>query len=196
MGNYVSAALGPTPAASIIEQPPLQVSGQISKRTYSCSSNDFPVSTRQPRNTSKSFAVDPQKYSFVNIAPELRNRIYAELFIVESPVILAPQKRTTVPGLLLLQICKQIHDEVASLSYAMNLFQCFVLKVIPVPCISEGRIQCPKLNFFISPTTFLDSLAIRGDICFPAQRYHQYLTRLSIGVKASFHVFHMTTLGR
>jgi hypothetical protein len=196
MGNYVSAALGRTPAASFIEQPPLQVSEQVSKTTHSCSSNDFPVSTRQPRTVLKSFAVDYQKHSLVNIAPELRNRIYAELLIIEGPVMLAPRKRSTVPGLALLRTCKQIYDEAASFFYATNSFQCYVHKVIPVQCASAGRIQCPNLSSFVSPLTFCDPLAIQGGIFFPAQRYHQYLTRLTIGVKASFRTFDMTISSR
>jgi hypothetical protein len=132
----------------------------------------------------------------VNIAPELRNKIYAELLIIGGPIILAPQKRTKVPGLILPRTCKQIHEEAASFFYEANLFQCYILKVIPVQCASEGSIQCPNLDSFISPTTFLDPLAIQGGIFFPAQRYHQYLTRLSIGVKASFRAFDMTNSSR
>jgi hypothetical protein len=110
--------------------------------------------------------------------------------------MLAPQKRTKFPGLILLRTCKQIHDEAASFFYEANSFQCYILKLIPVQCASEGMIQCPSLNSFISPTNFLDPLAIRGGIIFPAQRYHQYLTRLSIGVMASFQTFDMTTSSR
>jgi hypothetical protein len=137
-----------------------------------------------------------QQHSLVNIAPELRNKIYAQLLLIGGPVILAPQKRTIVPGLVLLRTCRQIHDEAASFFYEVNSFQCYILKLIPVQCASEGSIQCPNLTSFISPTTFLDPLAIHGGIFFSAQRYHQYLTRLTIGVKASFRTFDMTTSSR
>jgi hypothetical protein len=191
MGSSVSTALGRTAAASIIDQPPLQVSGTISKKTHSCSSNDFPASTQQPRTISKSLPVNPLQHSLVNIAPELRNNIYAQLLLIGGPVILAPQKRIILP-----RKCKQIHDEAASFFYEANSFQCYILKLIPVQCASEGSIQCPNLTSFISPTTLLDPLAIHGGIFFPAQRYHQYLTRLTIGVKASFRTFDMTISSR
>jgi hypothetical protein len=74
--------------------------------------------------------------------------------------MLAPQGRTIVPGLVLLRTCKQIHDEAASFFYAANSFQCYVLKVIPRQCTSEGKIQCPDPNSFVSSTTFLDAQAI------------------------------------
>jgi hypothetical protein len=196
MGSSVSTALGRTAAASIIDQPPLQVSGTISKKTHSCSSNDFPASTQQPRTISKSLPVNPLQHSLVNIAPELRNNIYAQLLLIGGPVILAPQKRIIAPGLVLPRKCKQIHDEAASFFYEANSFQCYILKLIPVQCASEGSIQCPNLTSFISPTTLLDPLAIHGGIFFPAQRYHQYLTRLTIGVKASFRTFDMTISSR
>jgi hypothetical protein len=144
----------------------------------------------------KAFLLTLQQHSLVNIAPELRNKIYAQLLLIGGPVILALQKRTIVPGLVLLRTCRQIHDEAASFFYEVNSFQCYILKLIPVQCASEGSIQCPNLTSFISPTTFLDPLAIHGGIFFSAQRYHQYLTRLTIGVKTSFRTFDMTTSSR
>ena len=149
----------------------------------------------QSRTMPTSFPANPRRHSLVT-APELRNNIYAQLLLIEGPIMLAPSERTTVPGLVLLRTCKQVHDEVASLFYAANSFQCYVLRAIPVQYVSEGKIQCPDLTSFLSPTTFLDPQAVRGNIFFPAQRYHSYLTRLSISVKALIYVSYKTSSGK
>ncbi|KAF2275584.1 uncharacterized protein EI97DRAFT_467757 [Westerdykella ornata] len=95
----------------------------VPRKELHCSSDDPSSQRKIPHQAPKSHAADPSKASFLDLPPELRNRIYAQLFILPDNYIrLTRENRTNVPSLTLLRTCKQIHDEAASVFYAGNSF--------------------------------------------------------------------------
>ena len=85
---------------------------------------------------------------------------------------------TKVPALVLLQTCKQIHDEVASVFYAANSF--YVETSQHVTFVTGRQPSLPPLSELYSPTLLGGEV---GSFFFPAPRYHLYLTRLTIDAK-------------
>jgi hypothetical protein len=81
---------------------------------------------------------------------------------------------TKVPALVLLQTCKQIHYEAASVFYAANSFYVATSQHVTLVI---GR---QPLSELYSPTLLGGEV---GSFFFPAPRYHLYLTRLTIDAK-------------
>ena len=186
MGNKPSLALGLVRPTAVAQPTPLQLTGQISKRTHRCSNKDYSTeSSRRSRTVSKSVPVDLQKHSLLSIPPELRNCIYGHLLKPEDCIVLSPMIHTRLSGMALLRTCTQLHDEAASFFYARNSFQCYIRKSVLAQSASTANIQLPHITSSISPKFFRDPLAMQGGIFFPAPRYHQYLTRLTIYFKVS-----------
>jgi hypothetical protein len=89
-----------------------------------------------------------------------------------------PNAPTKIPALVLLQTCKQIHDEAASVFYAANSFYVQTsqhVKLIPG--------QPPALPHLSKKYLATLSGGEGGGLFFPAPRYHLYLTRLTIDTK-------------
>jgi hypothetical protein len=89
-----------------------------------------------------------------------------------------PNAPTKVPALVLLQTCKQIHDEAASVFYAANSF--YVETSQHLTPITGRQPSLPSLSELYSPTLLGGE---GGGLFFPAPRYHLYLTRLTIDAK-------------
>lgn len=122
------------------------------------------------------------KASFLDLPPEIRNNIYSRVLpITNDYVRLTPKKSTKIPELAsLLRTCKQVHDEVASLFYASNSFYCSIEDSIGLGVEKTDK----PINFSI-----LEKVHPNG-ITFPAPRYHQYVTRITIDIKVYFHRLH------
>jgi hypothetical protein len=186
MGNQASSALRLTMPTAAVQPAPLQLTGQISRKTHCCSNKDRKTtSARQRRTVSKSLALDLQKHSLLSISCELRNYIYAHLFKSRDYIVLSPLIHTNIPGLVLLRTCKHLHDEAASFFYTMNSFQCYIRKSVLAQSPSTADFQLPEINSCVSRNLLRNPLAIQGGIFFPAPRYHQFLTRLTIYFKVS-----------
>lgn len=122
----------------------------------------------------------------MDLPAELRNDLYARFLIVDSYVRLTAHKPTRVPGLAILRVCKQMHDEAASIFYAANSFYCYVEKEIhiardmtfayPKTCNHQFRLWA------LSPDPEVEA----SDIFFPSPRYHVFLTRITIDAKVAF----------
>jgi hypothetical protein len=67
----------------------------------------------------------------------------------------------------------------------MNSFQCYIRKSVLAQSPSTADFQLPEINSCVSRNLLRDPLAIQGGIFFPAPRYHQFLTRLTIYFKVS-----------
>lgn len=88
MGNQPSLALGLVRPTAVAQLTPLQLTGQLRKRTHRCSNRDHSrESARRSRTVSKSVPVDLQKHSLLSIPPELRDCIYAHLLKTRDCIV-------------------------------------------------------------------------------------------------------------
>lgn len=106
-----------------------------------------------------------------------------------------PSQVTRVPGLALLQTCRQLHDEASAFFYASNTFNCYVRKIIPAQKASAEEPQYPKIRARLNSRTLSDPLNIIDGIFFPAPRYHQHLTRLVIHLDVTIAYFSIESPG-
>ncbi|KAF2655595.1 hypothetical protein K491DRAFT_423467 [Lophiostoma macrostomum CBS 122681] len=99
---------------------------------YHCSSkdiiqgDDLPAQGRHLR----SHPVDESRIGFLDLPGELRNNIYCQLLIFDDYIRHMPGYTTKVPALVLLRVCKQIHDEAAGVFYGGNSFYCCVKQLL------------------------------------------------------------------
>ncbi|KAF1950764.1 hypothetical protein CC80DRAFT_597851 [Byssothecium circinans] len=84
---------------------------------------------------------------------------------------------TSVPGLVLLRTCRQIHDEAPSIFYGANSFLCDVAHEVRV----ESAEDVHKLRFTESFLNLPDTCSpTTVGVLFPAPRYQIWLTRATI----------------
>ena len=160
---------------------PLQCLGRLSKRTYRCNSRGQKVYKTPSANAlHTSSPQDPGRPSFLKLPEEVRNQVYAELLPLDGEMQITPTHVTKAPGLVFLQTCKQLHDEVAALFYSRNTFSCMVAKVVPCQKSSIENPQYPSIKSALDRRTLHDPLNISDGIFFPAPRHHKYLTHLVI----------------
>jgi hypothetical protein len=133
---------------------------------------------KAPRQVPSSHSSDRSRAGFLNLPAELRNNIYAQVLIYTDYIRVMPNAPTKIPALVLLQICKQIHDEAASVFYAANSF--YVQTSRHVKLIPGQQSLFPHLSETYLPTLLGGE---GGGLVFPAPRYHLYLTRLTIDAK-------------
>ncbi|KAF2816654.1 uncharacterized protein BDZ99DRAFT_543350 [Mytilinidion resinicola] len=125
--------------------------------------------TETERCTPVSHRADQSKASFLDLPPEIRNHIYSQLLISDDYI----RPTTSVPCLHLLKICKQLHDEAASVFYAANSFYChWETKTIAYENAPFDAVNFPKIA-----APWLEGLI------WPAPRYHVYLTRVVIDAR-------------
>jgi hypothetical protein len=103
----------------------------------------------------KSHAADASRQSFLGLPGELRNAVYCQALIFDNALRRMPRGTTKVPTLVLLRVCKQIHDEAASVFYGGNSFYYFI----------EHTAVPPRVGAM-----------------FPSARYQRWLTRVTIRV--------------
>jgi hypothetical protein len=181
MGAQLLLIYGGQDAPADVSTQPLQYLGRLSKKTYRCNSrgqNAYKTSRASVSHTSAS--EDPQRQSLLNLPGEVRKQVYAELLTLDVEVRITPTHVTNVPGLVLLQTCKQLHDEVVALFYSRNTFSCVVTKIVPAQKSSIEDPQYPSSKSAIDSRTLHDPLNISDGIFFPAARYHKNLTHLVI----------------
>lgn len=68
-----------------------------------------------------SMRLNPEYASFLELEPELRNRIYRELLVTDKVVKFNPAPRLSRTAALL-RTCRQIHDEARGILYGENAF--------------------------------------------------------------------------
>lgn len=148
---------------------PLQCLGRLSKKTYRCNSRGQNVyKIRRASVSHKSASQDPWRQSFLDLPEEVRNQVYAELLPLEFGVQINPAHITKVPGLVLLQTCKQLHDEVAALLYSRNTFSCTVAKIVPAQKSLTESSQYLCIKSALDSRTLHDPINIADGIFFPA----------------------------
>lgn len=132
---------------------------------------------------SQSSSANSSKASFLDLPPEIRNNIYSRTLLLSNDYVrLTPKKPTKIPELAyLLRTCKQIHDEVASLFYASHSFYCSFEDSVD---LWTERSDIPI------DLSILKGVYPKG-ITFPAPRYHQYMTRITIDIKINFQRLHL-----
>jgi hypothetical protein len=176
MGALFSVVVEDKPSP-VVESSPQESRRPLRDRVeYHCSSKGLAAKERPPQLVRRSYAANQAKSSFLDLPAELRNNIYSQLLIMDGYVRLTEKKTTKVPALKLLRVCKQLHDEAASIFYAANSFYCstkceFSLKTTPHETITYSMFDEPWLS------------KIGG--FFPAPRYHTHLTRLTIDKRVS-----------
>jgi hypothetical protein len=125
----------------------------------------------------------------------VRENLYTHLLLFGEEIQITPSQITRVPGLVLLQTCRQLHDEASAFFYASNTFRCHVAKIVPAQKASAGQLQFPAIRAQIDCHTLSDPLNISGGIFFPAPRYHEYLTHIMIHLDLTIAHFAITTSG-
>ncbi|KAH3964800.1 hypothetical protein HBI70_182480 [Parastagonospora nodorum] len=181
MGAHLSLIYGGQDAPADVSTQPLQCLGRLSKKTYRCNSrgqNVYKTSRASVSHTSAS--EDPWRQSFLNLPEEVRKQVYAGLLSLDVQVRITPTHVTKVPGLVLFQTCKQLHNEVAALFYSSNTFSCVLTKIVPAQKTSIEDPQYPSIESAIDSRTLHDPLNISDGIFFPAPRYQTYLTHIVI----------------
>ncbi|KAF2467616.1 uncharacterized protein BDR25DRAFT_344730 [Lindgomyces ingoldianus] len=189
MGNSHSTPPAPPPKpqrTTITRSPQRQLKYVHCMRT--CSSQDRPNAHSSFRQPPQSHAADSSKASFLDLPSEIRNNIYSRVLVCDGYVKLMPAYSTKVPGLILLQTCKQVHDEAASIFFAANAFYIHMQKEVKVK--QNTQVQYPDTDQLYVPPWTRNGGEERGGIFFPAPRYHTYLTRLTIDAKVRLNFFH------
>jgi hypothetical protein len=143
------------------------------RTTHLATSSTFKKnSTRNSNGTPISARADQSKASFLDLPAELRNHIYSQVLIYDDYI----RPTTNVPNLHLLQVCKQLHHEAASIFYAGNSFYCSWYK-------SAFLDHAPHVHSPATQKLLKDWLQ---DTIWPARRYHVFLTRVVIDSCFSF----------
>ncbi|KAF2188319.1 hypothetical protein K469DRAFT_93792 [Zopfia rhizophila CBS 207.26] len=180
MGNLLSRAQAqvPPPAPKVafeaLETPRRR---NLQHRHEFCSSGPDKYKARKhQRQIATSFSANKSRAGFLDLPAELRNFVYSRILICDGYVRLMPREPTRVPALVLLQTCKQIHDEAASIFYAANSFYVHVEKFVGI--MAQQAIEYPEFSKLYG--SFWGQETAKGGVFFPAPRYHVYLTRLTI----------------
>jgi len=193
MGNAQSIVGDREPVVESAQ--PLQLLGRLSKHTHRCASRGQHIYRRPDRGEAeRSSAINPWQHGFLDLPAAVRSQVYTYLFLVEDEIQITPSQVTKVPELILLQTCKQLHAEVAPFFYASNTFHCNVKKLIPTQKATEQP-QYPSIRAPLDCRTLRDPLNITGGVFFPAPRYHQYLTHLTIHLDVTIAHFEIAPLG-
>jgi len=124
---------------------PLILMGRLSRHTFRCSSRSQRIFRRPDRaKARKSSPSSPWLHSFLDFPESVRRTVYVHLLSVDEQVRIMPSQVTRVPGLALLQTCRQLHDEAPAFFYASNTFNCYVRKIIPAQKASAEEPQYPR----------------------------------------------------
>jgi hypothetical protein len=122
---------------------------------------------------------DQSKSSFLDLPPEIRNHIYSQLLIFDDYI----RPTTSIPGLRILKVCRQLHEEAASVFYAANSFYChWEAKTAAYEYAPFDALRFPRLS-----APWLEGLV------WPAPSYHTYLTRVVIDTRVEIAVFGPST---
>lgn len=94
--------------------------------------------------------------AFLNLPGEIRNQIYRELLVINTPPQY-PQPKTTICPLIL-AVCKQIHQEASAILYGENVF-----------IANESLLtDMPRLRKWFKPIHYARCIAL-------ISRYHVYI---------------------
>ncbi|ORY16782.1 hypothetical protein BCR34DRAFT_556634 [Clohesyomyces aquaticus] len=199
MGNRPSTIAGekqrpPTPPPKKARSETLTI-GHPFRTVRSCSSEDRP-------NQRESFSMDVQhrsraadtdKASFLDLPSEIRNNVYSRVLIYDGYVRLMFEKPTKVPGLVLLSVCKQVHDEAASLFFAANSFY---VSMVVFGRVEPGRKVRANIDAVYTSPSCRETRLSTGGLFFPAPRYHAYMTRFTIDATVRLAVEFPSPAGR
>ncbi|KAF2829305.1 hypothetical protein CC86DRAFT_403949 [Ophiobolus disseminans] len=162
---------------------PLQLLGRLDKHTYRCSSRGQHIYQRPDRGEARKSSIKyPWQHSLLDLPADVRGGVYAHLLLFHDKIQINPSEVTNVPGLTLLQTCRQLHDEAAAFFYASNTFHCLVKKILPTQRASTRQPQYPSFGARLDTRALRDPLNITSGIFFPAPRYHEHLTHLVIRI--------------
>jgi hypothetical protein len=179
MGNLLSMLNHCEPEVASIE--PLQLQGRLSKRTYRCRSRAQQIYYRpEGSDAHRSCAENPWQTSFLDLPNLVRCAVYAHVLLYDDKIQITTSEVTNVPGLVLLRTCKQLHAEAAAFFYSKNTFHCCIKKIMPAQPASTKNPQCPARRARVDSRNLHDPLNISGGVFFPASRYHEHLTHLTI----------------
>ncbi|KAF2496795.1 hypothetical protein BU16DRAFT_341874 [Lophium mytilinum] len=130
--------------------------------------------TERENCTPISLRAEQSKASFLDLPPEIRNHIYGQLLILDDYI----RPTSNIPNLRILEVCKQVHDEAASVFYAANSFYCsWGTRAIAYENVPLDMIKFPKI-----------SAPWPEGLIWPALRYHVYLTRVVIDARVDLYV--------
>lgn len=162
---------------------------------FECSSSDKRTTGNKPTQavTRKSRRIRSSRGSFLDLAAEHRNYIYAQVLIHSgggNHIRVTRESPTRIPELSLLRVCKQVHDEASSFFYSANSFYCSVNHRIHV--VNGRKFQLREEDIRRRWFQWADRDQQQGDqdwgVLFPAPRYHRWLTRVTIDATISITV--------
>jgi len=109
----------------------------------------------------KPYTHDPTRKGFLDLPGEIRNHIY-RLALVQQEAING--RRTKVPTIAVLRVCKRIRDEASSILYSENTFTFGIL--VNFTNLQRMGLHCFPLGIDVWPT----------------KTYHEWLRKLHIGI--------------
>jgi hypothetical protein len=191
LGNEQSIIQRPDLTPTIPPAQQLHVLRRLGKRTHRSSNRGQQIYQRPGREHKKSCAANPWQHCFLDLPEAARVQVYAELLLA-TKIEITPAAVSKIPGVVLLRICKQIHEEAAAVLYARNTFHCCVRKLVPAQKVSVGSPQYPCIRAPFDVSALCDPLNITGGVFFPAAQYHAYRSHLSVRLELT--VAHFNTM--